>query len=149
MTIFEINERIENFSVWKKNAKKNADKLKLISGLKNIEFEEDSIDIIENFIHENLTYESVFEKNNHVLIDCLVCFIGELYKKYFKIGDWQIDIINKNNFYYNIPTIILPNIEFPPISPYNIILSNLYWKKKGGVKKVFYNVIDLLKNQSY
>ena len=105
-----------------------------------LNYDQRDFDIIEKYIFNNFEYKEHYNADEIEIFNLLHYYLGEIFIKEIECAYWEIDFKDKNNFFYKIPTIHLKNKMGSPISPYNLILTSLYRKEKGLLKKVFKNL---------
>lgn len=96
---------------------------KLPENLKDkLDFSVASLEILEKYLLENYTLEGMMQDEE--MWDYCASYIGYTYKKNIFKAEWHIDLNDKNNIFYNMPCLHIPNLmSFVPHSYVTALLS--------------------------
>lgn len=107
----------------------------------DLDYSINSLDVIENWILENFdTKEILIEEKNKYILDSLSKYIGEVYIKNIG-GRWEIELLNKEDIYFNLPVINGGKNE-SPIAPLTMLTACISRKKGNYISTILKNYLD-------
>jgi hypothetical protein len=71
----------------------------------NLDFSVLSLNLLEQFILDNFTQDSLKEENNMYWLDGFARYIGEIFKRSLNNATWSINLKDEDEVYYGLPLI--------------------------------------------
>ncbi|WP_405225708.1 hypothetical protein [Dokdonia sp. Asnod1-B02] len=101
----------------------------------NLDFSIDSLDLIEKYLFENFTLESIKSTENKLQIDGAASYAIKVFEKHWTNSQYVIELDDKKNVLYNRPAIITNPPKGAAFSPYMFIPAIINLKKTGIFRK--------------
>ena len=140
MTKKEKEEKLENFQTWVTfiDDRVNDWKKKLPENIaKQFDWSLKSLDEIEQYILSNYTRENVLLQENKEAIDAMASYIGETFRLNLPNARWNLELDDKRNIDFNVPTVVTIPQAGAPINPFPMILLILNDKSGSILKEIF------------
>lgn len=143
-----LEEKKEGFQLWIFTISDDLEELIIDFNKKgiNLDYTIDSLDTIENWILQNFqSVEILIADENKFLLDKLSKYVGEIFIKNTG-GGWHLELENKKDVYFNIPTVISENIS-SPIAPLTMLTACISRNKGNYISTVLKNQINKMQEQ--
>ncbi len=109
---------------------------------KNLDYSIDSLEVLEEYILENFTIETIYYDKNKYALDFFVRYIGETFFKNISNLKWSF-VTDKEDFYYGVPVLIKNNSElFTKKSPLSFVIASLDRKTGTYIRNILKNNIE-------
>lgn len=109
--------------------------------LSNLNYSIDSLTVIEQWILDRFnSTEEVIRNENADLVDKAVKYIGETFRKQLG-GNWDIDLENQKNAYYNLPVLTNYSEKATPICPHTLVSAAADRRSGKFLKTILQNAI--------
>lgn len=79
----------------------------------------ESLPVIEQYLLNNFKLEDQNNKEKRELLDAVVSYTGEVFKKHIPETIWKIDVEDTTNIFYNLPYLVFK--LGVPICPHHLI----------------------------
>jgi len=138
MTEEEKNTKRDNFIEWTTFIEDRVNKWLIEDSSKltsSLDYSSESLKVIESYLLSTFNLESISDIKNKHKIDAIISYYGETLRRNLPDSIWVVDLDDKDNIYFNLPTIKTP-VGFP-ISPYSLI-KRIVAKNKGTFLYDFY-----------
>ncbi|HYF67413.1 MAG TPA: hypothetical protein VD884_04720 [Ohtaekwangia sp.] len=140
MTKKEKEEKLENFKTWVTfiDDRVNNWKKEIPEDIANqFDWSLKSLPQVERYILSHYTRERVANIENKKDIDAIASYIGETFRLHLPNARWSLEIDDKRNIDYNIPTVVTTPLAGAPISPFSMILRVLNDKSGDVLRRIF------------
>jgi hypothetical protein len=77
----------------------------------------DSLNVVEKYLIENYTIDTLRSPQNASLYDGFARYIGHTFKRNVKDAYWAIELEDKTDVFYNLPTLIVKGTNTSPLCP--------------------------------
>jgi hypothetical protein len=84
-----------------------------------------SLDVVEKYLLENYTIDTLHLPQNASLYDGLARYIGHAFKRNVKDAYWAIELEDKTDVFYNVPTLIVKGTNTSPFCPLVMITTSI------------------------
>lgn len=135
MTKREKEEKLENFKTWVTFIDDRVnDWKKEVSGktVQKLDWSLASLTEVEDYIIKQYRREDILNQENKTAVDAIASYIGETFRLNLPNARWNLELDDKRNVDFNVPTVITNPPAGAPINPFVMILRVLH-DKSGRV----------------
>lgn len=97
-----------------------------------------SLDILEGYLLNNYTKESMINANNKGFVDLCASYFGLTFARNLPSSYWFIELEDQKDAFWGLPVIIVKDAMLAPFSPYNMV-PVIFSRKKGNFLSTILN----------